>query len=87
MTDITLIQGLKLIDRWKPHKEARLYYFEGNFYWPFLSLDGSQVGRIKGAIRRFSRDNQEMIDRDRSAPGYKTIPELFDIQEKEFANG
>ena len=59
------------------NSSARLYYFQGNFYWPFLGLSGSEQGRIKKAIREFSQENKLMIQKDRSSPEYKSIIELI----------
>lgn len=58
---------------------GRLYYYQGNFFHP-LELHGSQVGRVKRAIRQFARDNRQMIERDRADPAYRTLPELMDDQ-------
>ena len=56
---------------------SRLYYYQGNFYMP-LMLRGDQVGKVKRAIREFKAANQELIDRDRSHPDYKTLLQIFD---------
>jgi hypothetical protein len=67
-------------------RSDRLYYYQGNFFHP-LELGGSQVGLVKGAIRKFERDNAEMIARDRAHPDYKTILELFDMPPPAGAGG
>jgi len=75
MIDHVILNDIKTL-RTKGHC---LYYYQGNFYYP-MDVHGSDVGRIKGAIRKFEKNNAEMVTRDRSSPGYKTKVELFDEQ-------
>ena len=58
---------------------SRLYYYQGNFYHP-LDLQGKFLGQVRGAIRRFTKANKEMVERDRSHPDYLTLVQLFDSQ-------
>lgn len=59
-------------------QKGRLYYFQGNFFHP-MDLKGDNVGRVKGAIRKFMQANRAMVDRDRAAPGYLTLVQLADV--------
>lgn len=58
-------------------RSARLYYYQGNFFYP-LDLVGKQVGLVKKGIREFAEKNKDLIKRDREHPGYKTLIEIFD---------
>lgn len=60
-------------------QKGRLYYYQGNFYYP-LDLKGSSPGLIKRGIRDFMANNADLIARDRADPDYKTAVELFDDQ-------
>lgn len=62
--------------------KSRLYYYQGNFYYP-LELSGKWIGIVKGAIRKFKKENAAMIEADRKHPEYKTIVQIFDEQFKE----
>lgn len=77
--DITILQEVRTMTGGK----ARVYYYQGNIYQP-LFLDGCEVGRVKGAIRKFMKENSAMVDSDRASPDYKTLVELFDEQNREF---
>lgn len=59
--------------------KSTLYYYQGNFFHP-VELQGIVVGIAKGAIRKFIKDNKEMIANDRAHPDYKTLVDLFDEQ-------
>lgn len=84
-SDTTLIQGLRLASgRFSP--AARLYYYQGNFYWPFLSLHGGEVSRVKKAMREFIKANRQQFIADREAAGYRNIVQLFDEQMEVYAN-
>lgn len=54
-----------------------LYYYQGNFYYP-LELYGPDGGRVKRAIREFTKANACQIQKDRGRPDYKTKLEIFD---------
>ena len=71
---IVLLEGVRTMSRIK----GTLYYCQGNFYYPFFSLHGADVGKVKRAIREFAKDNVELIRSDRAHPSYKTLPELCD---------
>ena len=58
---------------------GRLYYYQGNFFWP-ISVSGSFQGKLKKAIRSFIREYRDIIARDRAHPDYKTITELVDLE-------
>lgn len=60
----------------------RLYYYQGNFFHP-IDLIGAEVGIVKGAIRRFLKDNASMVAADRADPAYKTLMELCDESQAE----
>jgi hypothetical protein len=70
---ITLLSNVRCMDR----ATGSLYYYQGNFFQP-LTSNGSEVGRIKKAIKIFKQENRELIAKDQAAPGYKTLLELFD---------
>lgn len=73
---ITLLRDLST-----PRSENHsLYYYQGNFYYP-MTLSGADPGRVKKAIRIFTRENKELIEADRAHPNYKTKIQLFDEQE------
>src|SRR5690606_32261119 len=57
-----------------------LYYYAGNFFWPVLSLDGCDAGKVTGAIRRFIKANRELVETDRSRADYLTIEQLCDLE-------
>ncbi len=66
--DITLMRVLTT------HKQrGRLYYYAGNFFYPLSVMN---PGEIKGAIKRFIKDNREMIKADRARPEYRTRLQL-----------
>lgn len=72
--DVTLLRGLN------GSRCQRLYYYRGNFYHP-MDLQGAEIGRVRGAIRKFMKANKALIDADRADPGYKTLLTLFDEQD------
>lgn len=61
------------------HSRWRLYYFQGNFFYP-LFLTGGDVGKVKGAIRKFKKKHKNMIACHRALTWYKTKLQLFDEQ-------
>lgn len=73
--DITILPSVLAITGQK----GRLYYYQGNFYYP-LALHGSEIGRVRKAIREFTRQNKQLIEADRSSSSYRTIVEIFDDQ-------
>jgi hypothetical protein len=56
---------------------SRLYYYQGNFYYPLYGLTGDMTGKVKGAIRKWKRDNAAMFAADRAHPDYKPLHELI----------
>lgn len=56
---------------------SRLYYYQGNFFYPF-DLMGNEPGRVKKAIRTFMKENGALVASDRADLGYKTLMELCD---------
>jgi hypothetical protein len=56
-------------------QKGRLYYFQGNFFHP-MDLVGDSIGKVKRGIREFMRDNQQLVDADRSSPDYRTLVQL-----------
>jgi hypothetical protein len=66
-------------------RSNRLYYYQGNFYYP-LDLVGKQVGLVKKGIREFTAANKELIARDRAHPDYKTLLQIFDEYIAEMEN-
>ena len=56
-----------------------VYYYFGNIFMP-LELHGSEIGRVKGAVRRFLKDNAQLVQKDRAEPDYRTLPQLLDVE-------
>ncbi len=71
--DITILPSVRAM----AGPSGRLYYYQGNFYYPF-TLHGSEVGRVRKAIRQWRKENTERVARDRADPSYRTIVQLFD---------
>ncbi len=69
------IEILKITSR----PRSTLYYYQGNFFHT-PDLKNEWVGLVKKAIRKFSKENKTMIERDRKDPSYKTLTELYDEQ-------
>lgn len=44
--------------------KSNLYYYQGNFYYP-NDLMGEWVGKVKGAIRKFLKENKALVEKDR----------------------
>jgi hypothetical protein len=57
-------------------RNAALYYYEGNFFYPILNLDNFDRGRVRKAMRHFERDNKSMVAADRARPEYQTLVQL-----------
>lgn len=55
----------------------RLYYFQGNFFFP-LDLEGAEPGVVKRGIREFMRAHGAQVAADRAAPEYRTPLQLFE---------
>tara|TARA_R110000772_G_scaffold86132_3_gene180527 strand:+ start:2096 stop:2383 length:288 start_codon:yes stop_codon:yes gene_type:complete len=58
---------------------SRLYYYQGNFYWAVSPLP-EELGRVRGAIRRWKKENIQRVDTDRAHPDYKTVVQQLDEQ-------
>lgn len=71
--DITLLSEVRTMTG----QRGRLYYYKGNFYMP-LNLDGAYISKVKVAIRKFKKENKELITKDRESDGYMEILEIFD---------
>ena len=56
-----------------------LYYYQGNFYHP-MSLSGGWPGKVKKAIRIFTRENREMVQADQAENIGKKIATLCEAQ-------
>jgi hypothetical protein len=59
---------------------SRLYYYQGNFYYPLEGLTANIKNLIKLKINQFKKENKEMILKDRKDPEYKNILQIFDEQ-------
>ena len=57
---------------------SRLYYYQGNFYYPLEGLKGDMIGKVKGAIRKWKKENAAMFAADRAHLDYKTLVQIFD---------
>jgi len=59
--------------------KARLYYYQGNFFYPLFYPD---VGFIKKQIRQWLAipENKAMFESDRKSPNYLTVVELMDVE-------
>lgn len=71
------VELLKLPRGVNRKENARVYYYQGNFYHP-LSLFGDEPGKVRKAIRDFIKQNQKAFKADRTNPEYKTLVEIFD---------
>ena len=60
--------------------KSRLYYYQGNFFYPLESLSNDWRARIRFKIKQFKTANAAMIAADRAHPDYKTVLQLFDDQ-------
>jgi hypothetical protein len=65
-------------------QKGRLYYYQGNFFHP-IDLVGSSPGLVRRGIRDFMKANAALVKSDRADPAYKSFPQLFDEQMKQFA--
>jgi len=57
---------------------SRLYYYQGNFYYPLEGLKGDTIGKVKGAIRKWKKENAALFAANRAHPDYKTLLEIWD---------
>ncbi len=60
--------------------KSRLYYYQGNFYYPLETLSNDWRARIRFKIKQFKATNAAMIAADKAHPDYKTMLQLFDEQ-------
>lgn len=65
----------------------RCYYYKGNFYYPIDGLTKNNKNLIRMNIKKFKKDNKELIKSDRVRHDYKTLLDLFDEQMEEHAIG
>lgn len=56
-----------------------IYYFQGNFYYPFM-VEGFQRGRVRRAMREFKKTNSGLMESDRKSPQYLTKIQIYDSQ-------
>lgn len=68
------------IMRIESRPKSNLYYYQGNFYYPY-DVSNAWLGKVRNAIRVFSKKNKKLIEDDRKDPEYKTLTQLFDQQE------
>lgn len=73
--DITILAEV----RTKKQMKGRVYYYQGNFFQS-LTLAKKDEVRARRAITDFKIANRDMINADRSRPGYQTLVELHDEQ-------
>ena len=66
-------------------KNSRLYYYQGNFYYPLEGVSIELKQRIRFKIAQFKKENAAMFAADRAHPDYKSIVQLFDEQMEKFA--
>ncbi len=86
--DVTLIpvhrldRGTGYLRRMRTPQDWRLYYYQGNFYWPAGMLQGPYLKYIRQAIKKFimSPTNRALVKSDRALPSYRTRVQLFDEQ-------
>ncbi len=78
-TDIT-IMPVKVQQRNGREAKSRLYYYQGNFFYPLERLSNDWKQRVRFKIKQFKAANAAMIKADRSHPDYKTKLQLFDEQ-------
>lgn len=75
-TDITLM-NLKYNNG---RKKGRLYYYQGNFFYP-MNLPTAVQGQVFKEIRLFCKANKVLVDSDRKHPSYVSVLQLFDLKE------
>lgn len=66
------------VNAWTKKKVGRLYYYQGNFFFP-LSLPTDVMGKVLKSIRIFTKENKEMIARDRKSPDYIPYDKLENL--------
>jgi hypothetical protein len=66
-------------------KNNCLYYYRGNFFYPIM-VDNGDLGRVRKAIRVFTKENKALVEKDRADPKYKTKLELFDEQMEKYGD-
>jgi len=74
---IVILRGLRTMGNNGNDPRHLLYYYRGNFFCP-MDLFGGDVAAVKKAVRKFKKENKELVEKDRSSPDYRTLPELFD---------
>ena len=73
MNDTTILRTVKSAKG----QVGRLYYYQGNFFFPTIMLSKEQL-RVKKAIRLFCYKNSNMIRLDRAKPDYLSYEQLLD---------
>jgi len=58
---------------------GRVYYSNGNFFYP-TELSDNHPGLVRGAIARFEKANKALIEKDRKDPNYVPFEDLFDLK-------
>ena len=66
----TIITILKKVKCARNSHTGRLYYYQGNFYYPLFMLNKKEEARVFKALRLFFYKNKEMVLQDRMKPDY-----------------
>lgn len=59
----------------KQKRVGRVYYYQGNFFYP-MNLEDAEPGQVLKAIRIFRKENILLIVNDRKDPAYQTLVQL-----------
>lgn len=59
----------------------RLYYYQGNFFYPLDLLKGEQ-DLVDKAIRLFKVNNKALIAADRASPSYVPFKDLIKVYDE-----
>jgi len=77
-TDITIMPVITIRNGKKT--KSRLYYYQGNFFYPLEGLSRDWLQRVRFKIKQFKAANSAMITADRQHPDYKSVLQLFNEQ-------
>ena len=61
-------------------KNHRLYYYQGNFYYPLFGMDEKTKKRVNNMIKLFWKKHRNAIIAHRKRNDYKSKVEIYDKQ-------
>ena len=76
--DVNMLSLTRVIRR-ETRTIGRVYYSNGNFFYP-VELSDNHPGLVRGAIARFEKANKALIEKDRKDPNYVPYEDLFDLK-------